>query len=97
MDIWVPTDEAHKNDPKKFLDYIESTLDDEIFPPVCVYELEDITKRSDKSIDELVDQIHQLTCRAQISNGSDTVIEFEVQYRLIWAIQMLTSSCSSSF
>ena len=78
MDRWVPAEEAHKNDPVKFLYYIESMLDDEISPQVCVYELEDITKRSDKSIDELVDQIHQLTHRAQIGNGSDAVIEFEV-------------------
>ena len=41
--------------PMKFLDYIESTLDDEISPQVHVYELEDITKRSDESINELVD------------------------------------------
>ena len=60
MDRWVPADEAHKNDPVKFLDYIESMLDDEISPWVHVYELEDITKMSDKSIDELVNQIHQL-------------------------------------
>ena len=32
MDRWVLGDEAHKNDPMKFLDYIESTLDDEISP-----------------------------------------------------------------
>ena len=32
MDRWVPADEAHKNDPMKFLDYIESMLDDEISP-----------------------------------------------------------------
>ena len=51
-----------------------------------VYELEDITKRSDESIDELVDQICQLACRAQIGDGSDAVIEFEVQCRLIQAI-----------
>ena len=86
MDRWVPEDEAHKNDLMKFLDYIESILDDEICPRVCVYKLEDITKRSDKSIDELVDQICQLTHRAQIGNGSDAAIEFEVQCRLIWAI-----------
>ena len=48
--------------------------------------LEDITKRSDKSIDELVDWICQLTCRAQIGNGSDAAIEFRVQCRLIWVI-----------
>ena len=86
MDRWVPADEAHKNNPVKFLDYIESTLDDEISPQVCVYELEDITKRSDESIDELVDGIYQLAHRAQISDGSDATIEFEVQCRLIWAI-----------
>ena len=86
MHRWVPAEEAHKNDPMKFLDYIESTLDDEITQRVCVYELEDITKRSDESIDELVDWICQLACRAQISNGSDAAIEFKVQCRLIWAI-----------
>ena len=32
MDCWVPTDEAHKQDPEKFLNYLESTLDDEISP-----------------------------------------------------------------
>ena len=30
IDRWVPVDEAHKNNPKKFLDYIDSMLDDEI-------------------------------------------------------------------
>ena len=55
-------------------------------PHKSVYELEDITKRSDESIDELVDWICQLAHRAQISNGSDAAIEFEVQCRLIWAI-----------
>ena len=86
MDRWVPADEAHKNDPMKFLDYIESTLDDEISPWVHAYKLEDITKRSDESINELVDQICQLTHRAQIGNGSDAAIEFEVQHRLICVI-----------
>ena len=47
MDRWVPVDEVHKNDPMKFLDYIESTLDNKISPQVHVYKLEDITKRSD--------------------------------------------------
>ena len=86
MDRWVRADEVHKKDPVKLLDYIESTLDDEISPRVSVYELEDITKRSDESIDELVDWIHQLVCRAQISDGSDAAIEFKVQCCLIWAI-----------
>ena len=85
-DRWVPADEAHKNDPMKFLDYIESTLDNEISPWVCIYELEDITKRSDESIYELVDQICQLTHRAQIGDGSDAAIKFEVQHRLIQVI-----------
>ena len=82
MDRWVPANKAHKNGPVKFLDYIMSMLDDEISPQVCVYELEDITKSSDESIDELVDQICQLAHRAQIGNGSDAAIEFKVQCRL---------------
>ena len=86
MDRWVPADETHKNDPAKFLDYIDSTLDDEISPWVCVYELEDITKQSDETIDELVNRICKLAWRAQISNGSDAAIEFKVQCRLIRAI-----------
>ena len=85
MDRWVPADEAHKNDPMKFLDYIESTWDNEISPRVHVYKLEDFAKRSDESINELVDQICQLARRAQIGNGSDALIEFELQCRLIWA------------
>ena len=60
MDRWVPADESHKNEPAKFLDYIESTLGDKISPQVHVYELKDITKRSDESIDELVNRICQL-------------------------------------
>ena len=86
MDRWVPADEAHKNNPKKFLDYIESMLDDEISPWVHVYELEDITKRSYESINELVDRICQLAHRAHIGDGSDGTIKFEVQCRLILAI-----------
>ena len=102
MDRWVPADEVHKNDPVTFLDYIESTLDKKISPWVRVYELEDITKRSDKSIDELVNQICQLAQRAQIGNGSDAVIKFKVQCRLIQAFpdtnielckQLLKVSC----
>ena len=85
MDCWVPTDEAHKWDLEKFFDYLESTLDDEI-PQVWVYELEDIKKRSDKSVNELIDRIHQRACCVQIGNGSDATIEFEVQCRLIWTI-----------
>ena len=57
MDQWVPADKANKKDPEKILDYIESTLDDEISPRVCVYELGDVKKRSDESVDELIDRI----------------------------------------
>ena len=32
MDRWVPVDEAQKNNVEKFLDYIESMLDNEISP-----------------------------------------------------------------
>ena len=31
-DHWVLLDEGHKLNPEKFLDYIKSTLDDEISP-----------------------------------------------------------------
>ena len=86
MNRWVPADDMHKNDPAKFLDYIGSMLDDEISPRVHVYKLEHITKRSDESIDELVDWICQLAHRAQIGDGSDAEIEFKVQCQLIWAI-----------
>ena len=86
MDHTVLTGEADKCDPEKFLNYLESTLDDEISPQVQVYELEDIKKRSDESIDELIDRICQLTCHGQIGNSSDAAIEFRVQCRLIWAI-----------
>ena len=83
MDCWVPPDEGHKWDPERFLNYIESTLDDEISALFCIYELENVKKRSDESINELVDQICQLTCHAQIGDGSDATIEFKVQHRLI--------------
>ena len=86
MDHWVPSDEAHKWDLEKFLDYLESTLDEEISPWVQVYELEDIKKRSDESVNELIDRICQLAHHAQIGNDSNAAIEFEVQCRLIGAI-----------
>ena len=63
---------------------MESTLDDDISPQVHDYELEDVKKRSDKSVDELVDSIHQLTHHVQIGNGSDAIM-FKVQCRLIWS------------
>ena len=65
----------HKNDPEKFLDYIESTLDDEISQRVHVYELEDVKKRSDKSVDELMDRICHLAHHVQIGYGSNATIE----------------------
>ena len=36
MDHWVPTDETHKQDLERFLNYLESTLDDEISPQVHI-------------------------------------------------------------
>ena len=86
MGHWVLLDEGHKCNPEKFLNYIESTLDNEIAPQVHVYELEDVKKRSDESGDEFIDRKCQLACHAQIGNGSDATIEFKVQCRLIWAI-----------
>ena len=70
----------------KFLDYLESTLDDEISPCVRVYELEDINKRTDETIDALIDRICQLACHTLIGDGSDAAVKFEVQCRLIHAI-----------
>ena len=93
----VPADEMHKNDPAKFLDYIESMLDDEISPWVHVYKLEDITKRSDESIDELVNQICQLAQRAQIGNGSDAAIDSKFNVGWLGWSQMLTLSCANNF
>ena len=59
MDYLVPTDEAYKWDLEKFLNYLETTLDDKISPWVQVNELEDVKKRSDESVNELIDRIHQ--------------------------------------
>ena len=86
MDHWMPTDPADKNDAGKFLNYLESTLDDEISPHVRVYELEDVKKRTDETIDALIDCICQLACCALIGDLSDAAVEFEVQHRLICAI-----------
>ena len=85
MDCWMPTDPADKNDAGKFLDYLESTPDDEIYPCVTVYELEDIKKRTDETIDAL-DCICQLAHHALIGDESDAAVEFEVKHRLICAI-----------
>ena len=51
-----------------------------------VYELEDIKKRIDETIDALVDCICQLPCCSLIGDGSDATVEFKVQHRLIHAI-----------
>ena len=86
IDCWMPTDPADKNDAGKFLDYLENTLDDEKSPCVRVCELEDITKRTDESIDALVDCICQLVCHALMDDGNDATVEFEVQCRLTCSI-----------
>ena len=59
MDCWMPTNPADKDDAGKFLDYLESTLDDEISPCIRVYELEDVKKRRDETIDALIDHVCQ--------------------------------------
>ena len=86
MDCWMPTDPADKYDAGKFLDYLESTMDDEISPNIRVHELEDVKKRTDETIDALIDHICQLACHALTGDGSDAAVEFEVQHRLIHAI-----------
>ena len=45
-----------------------------------------IKKRTDETIDALIDFIHQPACHALIGNGSDAAVEFEVQCRLIHVI-----------
>ena len=82
----MPTDPADKNDAGKFLDYLESTLDDEISPHVRVYELEDFKKRTDETIDAPIDCICQLTHHVLTADGCDAAVEFEVQHRLLHAI-----------
>ena len=86
MDHWMPTDPTEKNDSRKFLKYLESTLDDEISPCVRVYEVEDVKKRTDETIDGLIDCICQLACHALIGDGSDAPVKFQVQCRLIHVI-----------
>ena len=86
IDCWMPTDPADKNDAGKFLDYLESTLDDEISPCVRVYELEDVKKGTDEAINALIDHIWQLAGHALIGDESDAAVEYEVHHRLIHAI-----------
>ena len=59
LDPWMPTDPADKNDAGKFLDYLVNTLDDETSPLVRIYVLEDVKKRTDETIDALIDCISQ--------------------------------------
>ena len=86
MDCWMLTDPADKSDAGKFLYYLEIILDDEISPHVRVYELEEFKKRTDETIDALIDHIHQLAHFTLIGDGSDAAVEFEAQCRLIHAI-----------
>ena len=65
----MPTDPADKNDAGKLLDYLESTLNDEISSCVRVYELEDVKKRTDETIDAPIDFICQLACCALTGDG----------------------------
>ena len=81
----MPTDPTDKNDAGKVLGYMERTLDDEISPHVRIYELEDV-KRTDETIDALIDYICQLACHELIGDASDAAVEFEAQHRLIHAI-----------
>ena len=53
---------------------------------VRVYELEDVKKRIDETIDALIDHICQLACHALIGDGSNAAVVFEVHHRLICAI-----------
>ena len=77
---------CRQNDAGKFLDYLESTLDEEIPPCVRDYDLEDVKKRTDETIDALADSIYQLACHALMGVGSNAAVEFKVQCRLIHAI-----------
>ena len=86
IDCWMPTNPADQNNAGKILDYLESTLDDEISPHVRVYELEDVKKRTDETIDALIGCICQHVCCALIGDGSDAAVKCEVQCRLICAI-----------
>ena len=68
--LMKPTNEIWRNS----LIILRITLDDEISSEVQVYELEDIKKRSDESINELIDRICQLACHVHIGDGSDATI-----------------------
>ena len=86
IDCWMPTDPADKSDAGKLLGSLKSTLDDEISSHKRVYELEDVKKRTDGTVDTLIDCVCQLALHALKGDGSDAAVEFEVQQRLICAI-----------
>ena len=85
MAFWMPTDPADKDDAGKLLDYLESTLDDEM-SSLLESELKDIKKRTDETIDELINCTCQPNCHALIGDGGDVAVEFEAQHGLIHAI-----------
>ena len=78
LDEWV-ADNATKEDWQAFLHHFETTLNTEVGPHVCVYDLEAIRKKHDETACELVARIHQLASQAHIGDGSTTAIKFEVQ------------------
>ena len=78
LDEWVAND-AMKEDWQAFLHHFETTLDTEVGPCVCAYDLEAIRKKHDETAHELVARICQLASQAHIGDGSTTAITFEVQ------------------
>ena len=46
--------------------------------PVLESELEGVKKRTDETVNALIDYICQLACHALIGDGSDAAVEFEV-------------------
>ncbi len=84
-DRWQAPEEE-KEDVDEFLTFLSTKFDNEISQRVRVYDLEDIRKTPDETVEELVDRIRQLAQLANIGDGSDAAIEFEVQRRLIRAI-----------
>ena len=49
MDHWMPTDPPDKNNAGKLVNYLGSTLDDEISPYVRIYEVEDVKRMIDET------------------------------------------------
>ena len=83
-----------KNDAVKFLD-LESTLDDEISPCVRVYELEDVRKRLDETIDVLINCIDQLACHALMGVMQLVSLKFSADWFV--PFQMVILSYGKSF